>query len=262
MIVSLEGKNAVVCGSTKGIGRAIAEEFAESGATVTLVARDEETLKEVLSGLSTEKGQKHKYIAADFTNPDDLRRKIGVYVSQNTSVHILVNNTGGPKGGEIINAGTKEFEDAFKMHLVCNQIMTQALADGMMKEGYGRIINIISTSVKQPIKGLGVSNTIRGAVASWSKTMAAELGKYGITVNNLLPGATKTVRLEAIIKTKAEKTGKSEQEVEQEMRGEIPAGRFAEAAELAYAAAFLASDKAGYINGVSIAVDGGRTGCL
>ena|SRR5690606_3018162 len=262
MIVSLEGKNTLVCGSTQGIGRAIAEEFAESGATVTLVARDEEALKEVMNGLSTENGQKHKYIAVDFTNPDDLRRKIGIYVRENPAIHILVNNTGGPKGGEIINAGTNQFEDAFKMHLVCNQIMTQTLADGMMKEGYGRIINIISTSVKQPIKGLGVSNTIRGAVASWSKTMATELGKYGITVNNLLPGATKTVRLDAIIKTKAEKSGKSEGEVEKEMRGEIPAGRFAEAVELAYAAVFLASDKAGYINGVSIAVDGGRTGCL
>lgn len=262
MIVSLEGKRAVVCGSTQGIGRAVAEEFAKAGAAVTLVARDEEALKEVRDGLSMENKQKHNYIVADFSRPEELRKKIDYHVSQNGSAHILVNNTGGPKGGEIINAGVKEFEDAFKMHLVCNQIMTQALADGMMKEGYGRIINIISTSVKQPLKGLGVSNTIRGAVASWSKTMANELGKYGITVNNLLPGATMTARLDSIIKNKSEKTGKSEAEIEREMRSEIPAGRFAEAVELAYAAVFLASDKAGYINGVSIAVDGGRTGCL
>lgn len=262
MVVSLEGKRAVVCGSTQGIGRAIAEEFAKAGAKVTLVARDEEALKEVRDRLSMENKQKHNYIVADFSRPEELRKKIDYHVSQNGSAHILVNNTGGPKGGEIINAGVKEFEDAFKMHLVCNQIMTQALADGMMKEGYGRIINIISTSVKQPLKGLGVSNTIRGAVASWSKTMATELGKYGITVNNLLPGATMTARLDSIIKNKSEKTGKSEAEIEREMRSEIPAGRFAEAVELAYAAVFLASDKAGYINGVSIAVDGGRTGCL
>jgi 3-oxoacyl-[acyl-carrier protein] reductase len=262
MIVSLEGKRAVVCGSTQGIGKAIAEEFAKAGATVTLVARDEEALKEVRDGLAMEKKQKHNYIVADFSRPEELRKKIDYHVSQNGSAHILVNNTGGPKGGEIINANVKQFEDAFKMHLVCNQIMTQALADGMMKEGYGRIINIISTSVKQPLKGLGVSNTIRGAVASWSKTMSNELGKYGITVNNILPGATMTGRLESIIKSKSEKSGKSEAEIEREMRSEIPAGRFAEAVELAYAAVFLASDKAGYINGVSIAVDGGRTGCL
>ncbi len=262
MIISLEGKNAIVCGSTQGIGRAIAEQFAESGACVTLIARDEHALNEVKEGLADKSNQRHQSITADFTNPDDLKRKLQAYVSSNPSVHILVNNTGGPKGGDIINAGTKEFEDAFKMHLICNQVLTQSLMDGMMKENYGRIINIISTSVKQPIQGLGVSNTIRGAVASWSKTMANELGKFGITVNNLLPGATQTARIEAIIKNKAEKTGKEEHEVEQAMKDEIPAGRFAEAEELAYAATFLASDKAAYINGVSIAVDGGRMGCL
>ena len=259
MIVSLDGKTAVVCGSTQGIGKAIAEEFAMSGATVILIARDEEALKSVKDGLDTSGGQKHSYLVADFTNPDDLREKVK---SIGKSVHILVNNTGGPKGGEIINAGTDEFENAFKMHVVCNQIMVQGLMDGMMKEGYGRVINIISTSVKQPIKGLGVSNTIRGAVASWSKTMANELGKYGITVNNLLPGATQTGRIEDIINKKVDKTGKSADEVRKEMIDEIPAGRFADPKELAYAATFLASDKAAYINGVSIAVDGGRMGCL
>lgn len=259
MNVSLEGRTAVVCGSTQGIGKAIAEEFAQSGATVILIARDVEALKSVKDGLDTSLGQKHSYLVADFTNPDDLREKVK---SIGKAVHILVNNTGGPKGGEIINAGTEEFENAFKMHVICNQIMVQGLMDGMMKEGYGRIINIISTSVKQPIKGLGVSNTIRGAVASWSKTMANELGQYGITVNNLLPGATQTGRIEDIINKKVEKTGKSADEVRKEMIDEIPAGRFADPKELAYAAAFLASDKAAYINGVSIAVDGGRMGCL
>ena len=259
MIVSLDGKTAVVCGSTQGIGKAIAEEFAQSGATVILIARDEEALKSVKDGLDTSGGQKHSYLVADFTNPDELRNNVK---SIDNAVHILVNNTGGPKGGEIINAGTEEFENAFKMHVVCNQIMVQGLMDGMMKEGYGRIINIISTSVKQPIKGLGVSNTIRGAVASWSKTMANELGKYGITVNNLLPGATQTGRIEDIINKKVDKTGKSADEVRKAMIDEIPAGRFADPKELAYAAAFLASDKAAYINGVSIAVDGGRMGCL
>jgi 3-oxoacyl-[acyl-carrier protein] reductase len=262
MIISLEGKNAIVCGSTQGIGRAIAEQFAESGACVTLIARDEHALNEVKEGLSDNANQRHQSIVADFNDPDDLKRKIDSYTSDNPSVHILVNNTGGPKGGDIINAGIEEFENAFKMHLICNQILTQALADGMMKAEYGRIINIISTSVKQPIQGLGVSNTIRGAVASWSKTMANELGRFGITVNNLLPGATQTGRIEALIKAKASKSGKEEYEVEKAMKGEIPAGRFADPKELAYAATFLASDKAAYINGISIAVDGGRMSCL
>lgn len=262
MNISLEGKNAIVCGSTQGIGRAIAEQFAESGACVTLIARDEHALNEVKEGLADKANQRHQSITADFSNPDDLRRKLQAYISSNQAVHILVNNTGGPKGGEIINADIQDFENAFKMHLICNQILVQSLMDGMMKESYGRIINIISTSIKQPLPGLGVSNTIRGAVASWSKTMANELGKFGITVNNLLPGATRTARLDAIIKAKAEKSGKDESEIEKSMRSGIPAGRFGEAEELAYAAAFLASDKAGYINGVSIAVDGGRMSCL
>ena len=262
MNISLEGRNAIVCGSTQGIGRAIAEQFAESGACVTLIARDEHALNEVKEGLSDHANQRHQSIAVDFTQPEDLKRKLEVYVSHNPSVHILVNNTGGPKGGDIVNASPEEFENAFKMHVICNQILVQALMDGMMKEGYGRIINIISTSVKQPIQGLGVSNTTRGAVASWSKTMANELGKFGITVNNLLPGATQTGRIEDIINKKAEKTGKSIDEVRNQMLAEIPAGRFADPKELAYTAAFLASDKASYINGVSIAVDGGRMGCL
>ncbi len=173
-------------------------------------------------------------------------------------MHILVNNTGGPKSGEAYKAGTDEYLKAFNMHLICNQIMVQAVVDGMKKEKYGRIINIISTSVKQPIKGLGVSNTIRWAVAAWAKTISRELAPFGITVNNLLPGATKTQRIYSLFEARSKETGKSPAEIENQWLEEIPAGRFGEPEELAYAAAFLASPLAAYINGINLPVDGGR----
>jgi 3-oxoacyl-[acyl-carrier protein] reductase len=259
MEISLKGKRAMVCGSTAGIGKAIAQEFAKAGAAVTLIARNEDKLKETLSELE---GEGHDYIAADFSKPSGLKEKLENYFSSGKVIHILINNTGGPKGGEAVNAAADEYINAFNQHLVCSQVLVQAAAEGMKKELYGRVINIISTSVKQPIKGLGVSNTIRGAVASWSKTLSSELGRYGITVNNILPGATKTDRLKSIIEAKAKNTGKDAFAVEDEMEKEIPLKRFADPEELAYLAVFLASDKAGYISGVSIAVDGGRTVCL
>jgi 3-oxoacyl-[acyl-carrier protein] reductase len=262
MIIDLTGKNAIVCGSTQGIGKAIALQFAASGANVVLVARNEESLRGVLRELKADKKQNHNFIVADFSEPESFREKIKNYVSENPPVHILVNNTGGPKGGEIHKAETSEFESAFRNHLICNQIMVQAVCEGMKKEKYGRIINIISTSVKQPIKNLGVSNTIRAAVANWSKTLSAELGPFGITVNNILPGATKTERLYSIFDARSKASGKSVEEIKAEFLAEIPAGRFAEPDEPAYAAAFLASPLAGYINGINLPVDGGRLNCL
>ena len=262
MNISLKNKNAIVCGSTSGIGKAIAIEFASLGASVTLIARDKKKLKQVIIDLNNDGSQRHDFVAVDFNEPDNLILKMSEYVLQNPPVHILVNNTGGPPAGDITKADVSEFQKTFSRHLVCNQILVQALLDGMKKEKYGRIINIISTSVKQPINDLGVSNTIRGAVASWAKTLANEVGRFGITVNNILPGATKTERLYEIIKNRAFKKGKTEIEIVSEMTNEIPARRFAEPEELAYAAAFLASSSASYINGVSLAVDGGRIGCL
>lgn len=205
MNISLKNKNALLCGSTAGIGKATAHIMAELGASITLVARDEGKLKDTVRSLSQEDNQKHDYIVADFTQPQQLKEKVNAKVAEKT-YHILLNNTGGPKGGAIHEANTEEFENAFQMHVICNQILAQAVVPGMKKSGYGRIINIISTSVKQPIDGLGVSNTIRGAVASWSKTLANELGQYGITVNNVLPGFTATERLDGIIKNKAKRT--------------------------------------------------------
>lgn len=261
MDLDLKGKRAIVCGSTQGIGKAIAIELALLGADITLIARNEARLKATLLELSSLHEQLHEYLVADFNFPEQLKSAIHGY-SKNTVVHILINNTGGPPAGKAIEAKAEEFLSAFSAHLLCNQILVQALLPGMKKAGFGRVINVISTSVKIPIHGLGVSNTIRGAVANWSKTLSVELAPYGITVNNVLPGATLTGRLEEVIKMKAEKTGLSFDDVKQEMIREIPAGRLSEPHEIAAAAAFLASPAAGYINGINIPVDGGRTGSL
>jgi 3-oxoacyl-[acyl-carrier protein] reductase len=258
MNIDLSGKMAVVCGSTQGIGKAVSIELANSGAAVTLVARNEEALKQVLSELKTKDNQIHKYVCVDFSHPEELRSKIGEYVKSNRPVHILVNNTGGPPPGLIFDAETLAFEEGFKKHIICNQILVQALVPGMETEKYGRIINIISTGAKQPIPGLGVSNTIRGAVANWAKTLAGELAPLGITVNNILPGYTATQRLRTLIEAKASKSGKSIREIEKEYIDVVPAGRFAEAEEIAYAVLFLASTYSAYITGTSLPVDGGR----
>jgi len=261
MEVVLTGKRAVVCGSTQGIGKATALELAALGASVTLVSRDKAKLKDVLKELPKVKGQDHDSLVADFNFPERLQSSLEKYTSAHVA-HILVNNTGGPPAGQVFTASLDEFTKAFANHLLCNQVLVQALAPGMKKEKYGRIINIISTSVKIPIRGLGVSNTIRGAVANWSKTLATELGPFGITVNNVLPGAAMTSRLESIIRDRSVKQKKTKEQVTEEMISEIPAGRIASAAEVAAAVAFLATPAASYINGINLPVDGGRTGSL
>jgi len=261
MNLSLEGKNAVICGSTQGIGLAIAEELALLGANCTLIARNEESLKEILKELDTSLRQEHHYLVADFSQPDTVSQVIHEHIRHH-AVHILVNNTGGPPAGAIIDAKEQDFLKAFNQHLICNHILTMAVIPSMKKEGYGRIINIISSSVKIPLENLGVSNTIRGAVASWAKTMANELGPFNITVNNLLPGNILTRRLISLIETTAKNGNVPVQLVEQNMKDEIPLKRFGQPAEIAALAAFLASPAASYVNGVSIPVDGGKTGSI
>lgn len=262
MDISLTGKRALVCGSTQGIGKATAVELAKLGASVTLVARNEDKLKEVLTELDTHNNQQHQYIAVDFENPGQLKEKVSAYIKANGNVQILVNNTGGPPAGKIESAKEDEFHKAFSSHLICNHVLMQAVVEGMKASKYGRIINIISTSVKVPLKGLGVSNTIRAAVANWSKTLANELAIHNITVNNVLPGATNTQRLKTIIDNKSKAAAITTDSVEHEMMAEIPAGRFAEPEEIANAVAFLASPAASYITGINLPVDGGRTGSL
>jgi len=191
-----------------------------------------------------------------------LEKRVNSHVERDGPFHILVNNTGGPPPGEIADAESEEFLDAFSKHLLCNQIMTKAVLPGMKAEGYGRIINIISTSVKQPIVNLGVSNTTRGAVASWAKTLSREVASFGITVNNILPGTTNTARLHSLFAELASKRGVKSKDIEEEWRSEIPTGRIAEPEEIAFVIAFLASPAASYINGINLPVDGGRLMCL
>ena len=262
MLLDLKEKNAIVCGSTQGIGLAIARQFALLGANVLLIARDEEKLKKITASLENKAGQKHAYLCVDFQYPDLLQEAINDYVSNNPEISILVNNTGGPPAGKAIDASLDDFMGAFKQHLICNQILVQAVVPGMINKKYGRIINIISTSVKTPIPGLGVSNTIRGAVASWAKTLSFELASFGITVNNVLPGFINTGRLDGLIKNRAKKAEKSEEFVRSEMISEIPAGYIGSPDDLANAVAFLASPAAAYVNGINLPVDGGKTGAL
>ncbi len=262
MNLNLAGKNALVCGSSKGIGKACAHELAGLGANVTLMARSADLLIGVRDELQTVvKGQKHDFLIADSSGTAGLQSRIKSVLA-NKHFDILVNNTGGPPSGALLSATADDFLKAYTQHLIVNHILAGLLVPGMKKSGYGRIINIISTSVKIPLKGLGVSNTTRGAVASWAKTLSNELAPFGITVNNILPGATATDRLDEIISTKASKMLSDKDTIAAEMKAEIPMGRFGLPSEIAAAVAFLASPAASYVTGVSIPVDGGRTGSL
>lgn len=261
MDLSLTGRTAVICGSTQGIGRGIAQELALLGANCILLARDAVRLKACVQELPRNEGQQHDFRIADFMNTEDVKQAIQSITAEKT-VHILINNTGGPAPGPITEAGTEAFSAAFSQHIVNNQHLVQAVLPGMKQAGFGRIINVISTSVRIPLKNLGVSNTIRGAVASWAKTLSNEVGRFGITVNNVLPGFTETARLDSLIRSMAADRQLSEDIIRHQLSEEVPAGRFGKITEVAALAAFLASPAAAYINGTSIPVDGGRTGSI
>jgi 3-oxoacyl-[acyl-carrier protein] reductase len=262
MDINLQGKNALVCGSSQGIGRACAIELANLGANVTLFSRNQESLTKVMQALDSSLGQQHQVLVADFSTPEQVKTVINKHITDNNHYHILINNTGGPTPGPANTSDSSDFINAFNLHLISNHHLVQALIPGMKEQQYGRIINVISTSVKQPIAGLGVSNTIRGAVASWAKTLANELGPYAITVNNILPGATATARLDAIIEGKAKKQNITFEQATNNEKAQIPLRRFATPEEFAAAAAFLASPAAGYITGINLPIDGGRTASL
>lgn len=256
-------KCALVCGSSQGIGWAVAQKLANNGIKVVLMARNEQKLQDCLTKLSKEQNQKHEYIVADFSNPLAVQKALTAYLHKHEGgIDILVNNTGGPKAGTIADAKMDDFIGAFNQHLICNHVLMQAVIPKMKEKKWGRIVNIISTSVKQPLPNLGVSNTIRGAVANWSKTLANELGGDNITVNNVLPGATNTDRLQAIALNKAGLTQESVDGILAEMAHESPMKRIAQPEEIAAAVAFLVSEEASYINGINLPVDGGRTKSL
>jgi 3-oxoacyl-[acyl-carrier protein] reductase len=259
MDCNLKGKQALVLGASQGIGAASARMLAELGCRVTLVARNEEKLKATLQSLNSESGP-HRFLACDVSDKPKLKNLLAGAMAQYGSFDIFVNNSGGPTPGPLLDAKEEDLLAGMDAHLVTLLTVAKLVVPAMREKRWGRIINIISTSVKIPLPGLGVSNTVRGAVASASKTLANELGAHGITVNSVLPGATSTERLSSIISNRAAKTGRSVDEVGKHMKAEIPAGRFGEAHEIASAVAFLASPAAAYINGVFLPVDGGRTG--
>ncbi len=259
MNLNLKNKTALVCGSTQGIGKAVAMQLAQQQANIILLARNQVELEKVKSQLDTSQNQKHQVLCVDFSQPTELKNILEIFIKSGNQIDILINNTGGPPSGPITNATTEAFLSAFNNHLICNHILVQAVVNGMKAAQFGRIINIISTSVKVPLPNLGVSNTIRAAVANWSKTLANELGPFNITVNNVLPGATETERLKTIIKNKATVSNMLEDLITKEMLAEIPLKRFAQPNEIANAVGFLASPAASYINGINVPVDGGRT---
>jgi len=261
MELSLAGKTALVCGASQGIGKAIAQELSGLGARCILLARNESALKETVASLSIQQKQDHLFYSVDFQNLEELK-KTAEKISIEFEIDILINNTGGPAPGPIADADPAAFVTAFQQHLVCNQILAQAVVPSMKKNQWGRIINVISTSVRIPIDNLGVSNTIRAAVASWSKTLSNELASFGITVNSLLPGFIATGRLDAVAEGFAKREGVSKTEMEAKMRNSVPAKRFGAPSEIAAVAAFVASPAASYVNGICIPVDGGRTGTI
>lgn len=262
MDLNLRGRHALVCGASQGIGRAAAVELAELGADVTLLARSAGRLATLADSLPrTHAAQRHAWRGVDMLDTDALKAE-AIGIVESAPVHILINNTGGPPGGPIHSAAPAAFEETFRQHVLAAHALLQTVLPGMRDSAYGRVVNVISTSVKEPIPGLGVSNTVRAAMAAWAKTMAGELAADGITVNNVLPGYTRTSRLDGLLAAQAQKTGRNEQELAKEMAAAVPARRFGEPGEVAAVIAFLCTPAAAYVNGVSIAVDGGRTKAL
>jgi 3-oxoacyl-[acyl-carrier protein] reductase len=262
MNLDLCNRTALVCGASKGLGAAVAKELALLGANIILLARTESNLNKTMSLLDISKGQSHQYIVSDTSKPKELLEKVTKFLAIGNHIDILVNNSGGPAAGPLLDTNFKDIDNAFQSHLMVSHLLTQAIVPGMKRKKFGRIINILSTSIKQPINGLGISNSVRAAVANWAKTLANEIGSFGITVNNVLPGYTNTDRLNYLFAKQAASARVSQDEILKRTIDLIPAGRLGEPDEFGAAVAFLCSPAAAYINGINLPVDGGRLGSL
>jgi 3-oxoacyl-[acyl-carrier protein] reductase len=262
MNLDLTNKTALVCGASQGLGLASAIELSLLGANVIVASRSEDKLRAIIHLLDKSKGQQHQYLVLDLSKPESINEALAPFVCNTNRVDILVNNAGGPPAGPMIDTDVAEFEKAFRTHVISSHTLAQLVVPGMKEAGFGRIINIVSTSIKQPIAGLGISNSVRAAVANWAKTLANEISSYGITVNNVLPGFTKTERLEYLFAKQAADQGVDQETILERTVASIPAKRLGEPNEFGAAVAFLCSPAAAYINGINLPVDGGRTGTL
>lgn len=261
MNLDLSGKRAFISGASQGIGEAAARELASYGSNITLFARTESKLAKLALDIEKNYNVSCDFIASDINDLDLLKEKVQEKLRENGNYHILINNSGGPKGGPLLEADPIELLQFFQNHILAAQVLVNAFKDGMTSDKYGRIINIISTSVKQPIPNLGASNTIRGAMSSWAKTISREVGEY-TTVNNILPGFTETPRLHSLAEGASKRLGKTKDEVITMWSEQSPLNRIAKPEELGYAIGFLASPSAAFVSGINLPVDGGRLATL
>ncbi len=256
MKISLDGKKAIIGGSSQGIGKAIALQLAESGASVTLMARSEDKMRAIIKSLPAHNGQQHRFLKVDFTNFEAYKSIISAFFEKN-EVDILVNNTQGPEAGGALEKNVDDYQNAFDLLFKSVVLTTELALKHMQEKGWGRIVNVASISVKEPLNYLALSNTIRAAVVTWAKSLAIDVAKDGITVNNILTGYFDTERIAQLNVKKAEKMGLSEAEVRAAMEEQVPLKRIGKPEEYGYLVAFLTSDKAAYINGTNIPIDGG-----
>ena len=244
---ALKGKHAIVCGASKGIGAATAKMLAKAGANVTAVSRNPHDLVAELEG--------NGHIGISL----DLEDKVAIdnFISTIEECHILINNAAGPPGGPLLDNEVEDFDAPFRRHLHASHTLVRGLVPKMEAAGMGRIVNIISTSVREPIPNIGLSNTLRGAMASWAKSLSRELPTC-ITINNVLPGFTDTDRLDSLASSINAKTGKSIDEIHAGWKSQVPIERLIDPLETGAAIAYLCMPISGGIRGVSLAVDGGR----
>jgi 3-oxoacyl-[acyl-carrier protein] reductase len=256
MKIELSGKKALIGGSSKGIGLGIAKQLAESGASVCLMARNKTKLKEIVSKLPSSENQNHDYLVVDFSDFDGFKIIIEQYVDKNR-IDILINNTQGPPAGNSLSKDIESYQEAFDLLFKSVVYTTSLIVPKMLKNKWGRIINVTSVSVKEPLNYLVLSNSIRSAVVAWAKSLSVDVGKDGVTVNSILTGYFDTERIKDLNKEKSKSLNISEDEVLEKMKSLVPINRLGKTEEYGYLVSFLSSDKAAYINGASIPIDGG-----